>query len=85
MVFCNNVKPEAVTANGSHLVVPTTLPAGAAPSGYGLGAYVNDPFADICDLLSEVHYDSTGGDLGYSYVDVLDANGGGQAGCNVLR
>lgn len=73
-LFCEQVDIGAMWAEDDILNVPTTLNAAAT-----------DRAAVICDLITTVHFDATGTDLGYRYVGILDRDGGRAAACSVGR
>jgi hypothetical protein len=73
-LFCEQVKIPQMSADGTILIVPTTL----------------DPAVDergdvICDQLALAHFDADGKDLGYDVIGIKDMNGGNLAACTVDR
>jgi hypothetical protein len=71
-LFCEQVRIDEMTGEGTILTVPTTLDAAADDRAYA-----------ICDQLVIAHFDGEGRDLGYEYVGVLDQDGGNAATCSV--
>lgn len=73
-LFCQQVKIDAMTGDGTILNVPT-----------GLNAAAGDRAQVICEAVARAHFDgATGDDLGYQTVGILDMNGGYAAACSVL-
>ena len=69
--FCEQVDIDGMTADGTTLIVPTTLNAGAT-----------DRASAICDQF--LHFDGETGDpLGYDTIGVLDRDGGNAAACSI--
>jgi hypothetical protein len=71
-LFCTQVKVDAMTADGTTLIVPTTLNAAAT-----------DRAAALCDMLAVAHSDGNGNDLGYGSISILDEDGGDAAACSI--
>lgn len=71
-LFCEQVVISDLSADGTTLVVPTTLNAEAA-----------DRAAVICDQLATIHFDADGNDLGYTVIGVRDRDNGNAAACTV--
>jgi hypothetical protein len=70
-LFCQQVKIDGMTADGTILNVPTRLNPAA-----------RDPAQVICQFIATLHFDSaTGDDLGYQTVGILDMNGRHAAAC----
>jgi hypothetical protein len=72
-LFCTQVKIDGMAAEGTSLIVPTTLNAAATARA-----------SAICEQAARAHYDgATGNDLGYTTVSVLDKDGGNATVCPV--
>jgi hypothetical protein len=70
---CTQLVIAGMTADGTVLVVPTTL-----------NDLANDRMAVICDAVALMHFDgATGNDLGYDQVNILDQDGNIGAFCFV--
>ena len=73
-LFCEQVHIDSMTADGSILIVPTTIS----------GVSMQERASVICEVVSRVHFDgATGDDLGFETVRVLDRLGGEAAACTV--
>jgi hypothetical protein len=72
MAFCDQVGVSGMTANGTTLIVPTTL-----------GPADRDRATVLCSQVAFAHNDLKGIDLGYKFVGMLNRNGGNLASCTV--
>ena len=71
--FCQQVTIDGMTGTGTTLTVPT-----------GLNAASTARASAICDQIAIAHFDATtGDDLGYTTIRVLDLKGGEAAVCSV--
>jgi hypothetical protein len=71
--FCQQVKIDAMTGDGTILNVPTTLNAAA-----------DERARAIWEMLAQAHFDgATGNDRGYETIGILDKDGGHAAACSV--